>query len=122
MEAVVTSPVTADETMSAQEVAQHFGIAERTVRRWISSGQLPAEKIGRAFAIRYEDAANLVNTAMGRRASARLDDKERELAYAQLEGRCAELRAAVNRLEQALSEEQRRATRLELELELQRAA
>ncbi|TML58514.1 MAG: helix-turn-helix domain-containing protein [Actinobacteria bacterium] len=38
------------------EVAVRLGVAERTVRRWIAAGELPAHRDGRAFAIRLRDA------------------------------------------------------------------
>jgi len=37
---------------SLEEVAQRLGVSERTVRRWIKSGELPAYKPGREYRIR----------------------------------------------------------------------
>ena len=37
---------------SLEEVAERLGVSERTVRRWIKSGELPAYKPGREYRIR----------------------------------------------------------------------
>jgi excisionase family DNA binding protein len=37
---------------SLEEVAEQLGVSERTVRRWIKSGVLPAYKPGREYRIR----------------------------------------------------------------------
>jgi excisionase family DNA binding protein len=50
--------------MSAQVSAAHaarlYGRSEKTVRRWIASGRLPAEKIGGAYSVDLADLAQLV--------------------------------------------------------------
>jgi excisionase family DNA binding protein len=42
--------------LSARQVADRYGIAERTVRRWIASGVLVAEKSRGQFLINPDDA------------------------------------------------------------------
>lgn len=56
---------------SAREVADVLGVAERTVRRWIKSERLPAEKIGGSFLIAMDDArvALASSRAAGRAAN-----------------------------------------------------
>lgn len=41
---------------TAREVADALGVVERTVRRWIEAGRLPAVKENGVFRIRMEDA------------------------------------------------------------------
>lgn len=41
--------------LTIQEVKDLLNVSERTVRRWISSGELPALKMGRSVRIRQED-------------------------------------------------------------------
>lgn len=44
--------LTAEERMySLEEVAERLQVSERTVRRWIKSGELPAYKPGREYRI-----------------------------------------------------------------------
>lgn len=40
---------------SLQEVAERFGVNERTVRRWIGSGALQAYKLGHQWRISQTD-------------------------------------------------------------------
>jgi excisionase family DNA binding protein len=92
---------------NAREVAEALGVTERTVRRWITAGQLPAIKAGRAFQIRIEDARAVVARSGGvRRARA-------ETQLAELRGQYRELQAHARRLERMLADEQRRAGHLE---------
>ena len=44
-----------DEYMTIREVKDLLKVSERTVRRWIGRGELPALKIGRSVRIRRED-------------------------------------------------------------------
>ncbi len=115
------------EVMSAQQVADHLGVAEKTVRRWIERKQLPAEREGHAFQIRLDDAeAVFARTFAGRavkRVSATVDSQERELAdaqaeLAQLRGRYNELRERVDVLQAERDEAVRALMRMELEREL----
>lgn len=40
---------------SLEEVAERLGVSERTVRRWIKAGDLPAYKPGREYRIKPDD-------------------------------------------------------------------
>jgi excisionase family DNA binding protein len=37
------------ETLTVHDVARKFGVQERIVRQWITSGRLEAKKIGRSY-------------------------------------------------------------------------
>ena len=110
------------EFMSAQALATHLGVTERTVRRWIERGKLTGEKRGRSFVIRREDGERLRLGGLGQVVDERsslaqvVAERERELAV--LEGRYAELRERNRNLEEMLNEERRRAALLEARLEL----
>src|SRR5687768_187115 len=110
------------EHMSAQALATHLGVTERTVRRWIERGKLPGEKRGRSFMIRREDGERLRLGGLGQVVDERsslaqiLAERDRELAV--LEGRYAELQDRTQALENVLHEERRRAALLEARLEL----
>jgi len=41
--------------LSAREAAASVGVTERTIRNWISSGKLPAERTPAGFRVRAED-------------------------------------------------------------------
>jgi len=52
--------------LSIQQAAAHLGVAPKTVRRWISQGIIPAERVGpRLIRIRQADVE-----AVGRRIPA----------------------------------------------------
>ena len=108
--------------MSAQALATHLGVTERTFRRWIERGKLTGEKRGRSFVIRREDGERLRLGGLGQVVDERsslaqvVAERERELAV--LEGRYAELRERNRNLEEMLNEERRRAALLEARLEL----
>jgi excisionase family DNA binding protein len=110
------------EYMNAQALAVHLGVTERTVRRWIKTGDLQAVKQGRAYLIRREDGERMRLGELGpvvdeRSALARqLTERERELAV--LEGRYAELQERNRKLEDVLHQERRRAALVEARLEL----
>src|SRR4051812_10269513 len=110
------------ELMNAQTLATHLGVTERTVRRWIERGELPAEKRGRSFVIRREDGERLRLGGLGQVIDERsslthvLAERDRELAV--LGGRYAELQERNRHLEDVLHEERRRAALLEARLEL----
>jgi excisionase family DNA binding protein len=111
------------EYMNAQALATHLGVTERTVRRWIERGELPAERRGRAFAIRREDGERLLLGTFGARVvddRSQLEDvataKDRELA--ELRGRYLELQERLAHVEQELGAERRRAIRLEVERDM----
>jgi excisionase family DNA binding protein len=106
--------------MNAQALATHLGVTERTVRRWIERGELPAERRGRAFSIRREDGERLLLGSFGARVvddRAQLEDvasaKDRQLA--ELRGRYLELQDRLAYLEKELDAERRRAIQLEVE-------
>ena len=43
------------EYLSPDEVAKNLKVTPRTVYRWLESGQLPAEKVGRTWRVSYGD-------------------------------------------------------------------
>jgi excisionase family DNA binding protein len=110
------------EYMNAQALAVHLGVAERTVRRWIKSGELHAEKNGSSYLIRREDGERL---RLGKLANV-VDDRshlvellaERDRAIANLSGKYEEAQGRVVRFEEELHAEQRRAALAEARLEL----
>jgi excisionase family DNA binding protein len=109
----------APEFMSAQECALYLGVAERTVRRWIARGDLPAEKRGRSFVIRLADAVSLKPATAAARnvreiAYARLAASARERELIELRGRYLELKERAERLERELDLAKARAHKLEL--------
>jgi excisionase family DNA binding protein len=114
---VPLAAATRSRTMSAQEAADHVGVTERTVRRWISSGTLRAEKIGRSFAIHLDDLEALGGIARGRAQSAKLVEREREAAFHELQGAYNQLRELYDLAQQELAAERRRNARLEVQLE-----
>jgi excisionase family DNA binding protein len=115
--------------MSAEALATHLGVTEQTVRRWIERGDLPAEKHGRTYMVRRQDAEQLrLRTAdrpapVDRPAREETEEvvlsREREI---ELRGRYRELQERVLRLKQELDAERRRSIRLELELQAAEAA
>ena len=111
-----------DAPLSAQQVADRYGVAEKTVRRWIESGRLPAEKRGRAFAISPLDAEAAFRTTRSGRTAGRealLEERLREAESEALlmKGRYLELQDRAQRLERELEAERSRRLRLELRLE-----
>src|SRR4051812_11597518 len=46
--------------VSANEAAHRFGLSEKTVRGWIASGKLKADKSGRAYRVLLSEVATLV--------------------------------------------------------------
>jgi excisionase family DNA binding protein len=94
-------------TVTAREAAEELGVVERTVRRWIGAGELPAEKKGGAFVIDL-DAARQVH-----RRSRAGRSVERSTELAELRGRYLEVTSRLAEVEQELAEERRRATRFE---------
>lgn len=46
--------------VSANEAAHHFGLSEKTVRRWIKSGKLKADKSGRAYRVALSEVGALI--------------------------------------------------------------
>jgi excisionase family DNA binding protein len=60
------------DVVSANEAAHRFGLSEKTVRRWIKSGRLKADKSGRAYRVMLSEVAGLIapDTAHDRGPSA----------------------------------------------------
>jgi excisionase family DNA binding protein len=110
------------EYMNAQALAVHVGVTERTVRRWIKSGELSAQKRGRSYVIRRDEGERFRLGGLGQVVDDRmalegeLAKREHELAV--LEGRYAELQERNRQLEDVLHEERRRAALAEARLEL----
>lgn len=109
--------------MSAQQVADQLGVAEKTVRRWIESGKLGATRQGKTFAIDLAEAEALfASSPSGRGAARQLEAEIRaagaETALLELKGRYAELREHVVRLERELSLERRRVAAFEARAQL----
>ena len=47
---------------SIREAAEFFGVSEKTVRRWIESGQLEAHQLGRQWRIAPEEIERFLAT------------------------------------------------------------
>ncbi len=95
--------------VNAREAAEHLGVAERTVRRWIKAGRLPAEKRDGSYAIELELAEGAVSrNVVGRQSTA--------LSVAELRGRYVEAKTRLREVERDLAEERRRVATLEAEL------
>jgi excisionase family DNA binding protein len=54
--------------MSARQAAAHCGLSEKTVRRWIASGRLNADKMGRDFQVDLDQLAALCGQERGQDA------------------------------------------------------
>lgn len=46
--------------LSVKDVAAHFKVSERTVRKWIAEGKLPSVLLGSARRIKAEDVLRFV--------------------------------------------------------------
>lgn len=115
-----------DARMSAQQVADRLGVAEKTVRRWIESGKLDAARHGKTFAIDLAAAEAVFAQSRSGRGAGRQSEAEiraagAETALLELKGRYAELREQVVRLERELSNERRRVAALEARAHLRAA-
>ena len=81
--------------LTIREVGDLLRISERTVRRWVGTGDLPAVKIGRSVRIRREDIDNRSAAPSGKPSPsaqerqlavlARARDLRREMAAASAE-------------------------------------
>ena len=67
------------ERLSVPDAAKHAGCSAKTVRRWIASGRLPAERCGRKIVVRRSD----VDTALRREPNGELSPE----AFADLDDR-----------------------------------
>lgn len=101
--------------VTAKKAAEELGVVERTVRRWIGAGELPAEKRGGAFLIDLEVAREVHRHSRAGRSV------ERSTELAELRGRYLEVTARLTDVEEQLFEERRRAARLEALLEMRAA-
>jgi excisionase family DNA binding protein len=103
--------VTADELrMSAQQVADRLGVAEKTVRRWIESGRLPASRRGKTYAILLADAQRVHGETVSPRSR---ELAELRAAYIRLEARYELLEQQLARAEARYEDELRRRISLE---------
>jgi excisionase family DNA binding protein len=93
--------------VTARQAAEELGVVERTVRRWIGAGELPAEKQGGAFVIDLDAARDVHRRSRAGRSA------ERSTELAELRGRYLEVSARLQQLERELAEERRRSARLE---------
>jgi excisionase family DNA binding protein len=109
-------------TLSAQQVAEQIGVAERTVRRWISNGTLPAKKTGRSFEIRIEDVERVAGPSIRRRVAVRAEERERDYELRGLQAQVDLLKQMYADSQRALGEAHARIARLEYELELKESA
>ena len=112
-----------NELLSAQEIAARIGVTERTVRRWIKQGELPATRRGRAFEIDLEEARALAPSSSGghRRSTelvATLARRDRD--YAVLEGRYLELKEQYASVQRELREERAKRMAVETQADLPR--
>jgi excisionase family DNA binding protein len=118
---VIVISVTTPELLSAHEIANRIGVTDRTVRRWIKSGELPAVRSGRAYEINLDDARKLApSSSSGHRRSSELQTQlaERDRERALLEGRYLELKEHCRAVEQKLAIEQEKRIELEARLRL----
>jgi excisionase family DNA binding protein len=105
-------------TLSAQQVAEQIGVAERTVRRWIANGTLPAKKTGRSFEIRIEDVERVLAPSIRKRVAVRAEDRERDLEARALQAKNDLLKQLYDESQAALAGARAQIARLEYELEL----
>lgn len=109
------SGVPPDALLTAQEVARQLGVADKTIRRWIADGRLPAEKHGTVYAIRLGDALEVAGprSSVGQASTlAAALTHEREVA--ELRGRYLEAKDRIAVLEAELDRERRQRVELEL--------
>lgn len=64
---------------TAQEVSERLGVSERTVRRWIKSGRLEAQKVGRGYRIDLEAARACVGQVTAGGVAAELESLRGEV-------------------------------------------
>ena len=93
--------------MTAKQAAEELGVVERTVRRWISAGELPAQKRRGAFVIDLDIARDVHRRSRAGRSAGHATQ------LAELRGRYLEATARLAQVEQELAEERRRSARLQ---------
>lgn len=60
IEAGNSRTVVVDRVMNVKEAAELFDVSENTIRNLIHSGQIPQNKIGRKYLVRYSDVLNAI--------------------------------------------------------------
>jgi excisionase family DNA binding protein len=60
IEAGNSRTVVVDKVMNVKEAAELFDVSENTIRNLIHSGQIPQNKIGRKYLVRYSDVLNAI--------------------------------------------------------------
>lgn len=103
------APIVRDpDLMSAREIADELHVAERTVRRWVSSGRLPANRRGRAIEVSLvgarrllEESARSQATRQNARLSERAEQQRAELG--ELLGRYREVAERLTAAEEELA-------------------
>ena len=55
--------------LTVPQVAEEFQVTAQTIRNWIDQGVLPAVRVGRAFRVRSEDVAELLERASAESSS-----------------------------------------------------
>ena len=88
--------------MSAKQAARELGVSERTIRRWIAAGDLPATKRHGAFVVDLDEARQVLSVSRAGRSIEQSD----------LHGRYAEVCDRLEKCERDLAEERRRSERL----------
>jgi excisionase family DNA binding protein len=54
---------TGEALLSAEEVAEYFGVGKVTVYRWCKEGRIPSLKIGKHWRVRREDLEDFLKEA-----------------------------------------------------------
>ena len=75
-----------DELISVRDAAQQYGRNMETIRRWVWSGKLPAQKLGNQLFIKRADLDSFNKNGF---------IKEKEVAYNDLVERAARLRSRI---------------------------
>jgi excisionase family DNA binding protein len=60
----MASPDTTHRLLTVSEAAKQLSLSERTLRRMIASGDLPAVRLGRAVRVRQEEVFYLVRNGL----------------------------------------------------------
>src|SRR5215207_8845737 len=63
--------------VSANEAAHHFGLSEKTVRRWIKAARLKADKSGRAYRVALSEVGALIGPDTAHDSGHRTDSGHR---------------------------------------------
>jgi len=61
----VTAPTTAPELLSVRQIAEHYGLCQKTIYRYVAQGRLSARRVGpKLIRIPAEDAAALLSPGL----------------------------------------------------------